>query len=350
MTYRSIGFSILCALAIGCDDSNGLPGPKKSSNTDASMGGSSTATGGSNGGQSSGGGGQTAGGPSGTITTGGQASDSSSGAVPGGSAGQTGGATGTMVSRSGGNGGTAVKGGSSGLLIGDAGAPTGGTSGLGTGGTMSAITGGSGGLRTGGTTVALSSGAGGVNTAGTISGGSSGPSSGGSSSTCPVLTQTKSSRAARSAGFSGSYEKDYVPLYDVSCTTVAQCAAACEKAGGTSQSCAASECIHSTTDYCLPPTYWSSLDQLRIEGGTIESSARIIMVNNPYRDQLVATDFQFEIPADATIKGIKMSINRSGDTDGEVGDYEVKLVREGSSVGLDRADTSPWPTTFQYAN
>jgi hypothetical protein len=132
---------------------------------------------------------------------------------------------------------------------------------------------------------------------------------------------------------------------------VADCQAACVKVGGTSQSCAASECTEYVTNYCLPPTYWYGFDQLLIEAGTIDSSAAIIMVYNPYRDQLVADNFQFEIPAGATVKGIMMSINRAADMEDDVGDYEVKLMRDGATVvGLDRSDTKAWTVAFKYAN
>jgi hypothetical protein len=87
-----------------------------------------------------------------------------------------------------------------------------------------------------------------------------------------------------------------------------------------------------------------------VEGGSIESSAWIILVNNPYRDQLLASDFQFELPAEAILEGIAVSINRSAEMVSLVADYEVKLLRAGSTVGLDRAKTAAWSTVFQYVN
>jgi hypothetical protein len=227
-----------------------------------------------------------------------------------------------------GKGGTAGGQATGGIGQGGAGAATGGSAGSATGGT--------GGRSTGGI-AGTTSGSGGR-------GGSSGTTS------CPVLSQVKSSRSARSAGFTGTYQTNYYPLYSAACTQVADCESACVTAGGTQSSCAASECIHSTTDYCLPPTYWFDLDHLRTEGGSTEASAWITMVNNPYRDQLIATEFQFEIPADAAISGIVMSINRSADSANAIADYEVKLIREGATVGLDRGGTIPWPATFAYAD
>lgn len=33
-----------------------------------------------------------------------------------------------------------------------------------------------------------------------------------------------------------------------------------------------------------------------------------------------------------------------------IADYEVKLVRDGATVGPDRAGTTPWPDTFACAD
>lgn len=163
-----------------------------------------------------------------------------------------------------------------------------------------------------------------------------------------ICNQTRSSRAARSAGFSGSYKGDYYPLYSASCVTPEDCAAACVAAGGTQTSCAASDCIDSTPDYCLPPTYWFDFDKLLVEGNTEESSTWIIMVNNPYRDQLLVSDFQFEIPASAAILGIRFAFNEAADSPNAIADQSVKALQNGTVVGLDRGRTTAWPSAFQY--
>jgi hypothetical protein len=111
----------------------------------------------------------------------------------------------------------------------------------------------------------------------------------------------------------------------------------------------ASECVDSTQDYCLPPTYWFDFDQLLIEGNTPESSTWIIMVNNPYRDQLLISDFQFEIPAGATIRGIRFSLNEAADSPDSIGDFSVKALKTGAIVGLDRGRSTAWTTDFRYA-
>jgi hypothetical protein len=74
------------------------------------------------------------------------------------------------------------------------------------------------------------------------------------------------------------------------------------------------------------------------------------MVSNPYRDPLIASDFQFEIPQTATVQGIAVAVNRSADSANMVADFEVKLVRGGATVGLDRALTIPWSMEFTYVD
>ena len=163
---------------------------------------------------------------------------------------------------------------------------------------------------------------------------------------CSGLSQTRSARTAKSAGFSGGYMTHYYPLYSHACTTAGECSAACVTAGGTQTSCAASECVDSTTDYCLPPTYWFDLDRLLTQGNSEESSAWIIMVNNPYRDQLLASNFQFEIPSDAKILGISFSIHEAAGSENTIADHSVRALANNLPVGLDRGHTVAWTSTF----
>jgi hypothetical protein len=195
--------------------------------------------------------------------------------------------------------------------------------------------------------------AGGAHSGGAPAGGTSGTGAGGAGggSGCSGLSQTRSARTGKSAGFSGSYQTDYYPLYSHACNTLADCSAACVTAGGTQASCAASECEISTPNYCLPPTYWVDFDKLLTEGsGTAEeiqaSSAWIIMVNNPYRDPLLASNFQFEIPSGAKILGISFAITEAAGSANMIADYSVRALANNAVVGLDRGHTTAWPTTF----
>jgi hypothetical protein len=96
----------------------------------------------------------------------------------------------------------------------------------------------------------------------------------------------------------------------------------------------------------LPPTYWIDFDKLLTEGSSQESSVYIIMVNNPYRDPLLASNFQFEIPSGAKILGISFSINEAAGSENMIADYSVRALANNAVVGLDRGHTTAWTTTF----
>ncbi|MEP7048955.1 MAG: hypothetical protein ABJB12_01320 [Pseudomonadota bacterium] len=185
-------------------------------------------------------------------------------------------------------------------------------------------------------------------------GGGAGAAGAGGASGCSGLSQTRFARTGKSAGFSGSYQTDYYPLYSHACNTLADCSAACVTAGGTEASCAASECEMSTPNYCLPPTYWVDFDKLLTEGSGEgssvetgqESSVWIIMVNNPYRDQLLASNFQFEIPSGAKIAGISFAITEAAGSENMIADYSVRALANNAVVGLDRGHSTAWTTTF----
>jgi len=199
-----------------------------------------------------------------------------------------------------------------------------------------------GGMAQGGATQGgASAGQGGSNWAGA-------PTAAAGSAGCLPVSQTRHARTAKSAGFKGDYAEDYGPLYYKNCTVAADCASACVKAGGTSDSCAASECVPSTEgpDHCLPPTYWVYLDQILTEGNSQESSVQVIMVNNPYRDQLLASNFQFEIPSGAKILGISFTVNEAAGSANMIADYSVRALANGNPVGLDRGHSKAWSTLF----
>lgn len=61
---------------------------------------------------------------------------------------------------------------------------------------------------------------------------------------------------------------------------------------------------------------------------------------------LKMTDFDFSIPAGATIDGIQVDIERKGGVINSIKDSRVRLVRAGTVEATDKADTSIfWPTT-----
>lgn len=64
---------------------------------------------------------------------------------------------------------------------------------------------------------------------------------------------------------------------------------------------------------------------------------------------LKVTDFDFDIPAGATINGIKVEVKRRADNSNHISDGSVRLVKAGVVTGSDKKITgSDWPTTDTY--
>jgi hypothetical protein len=57
---------------------------------------------------------------------------------------------------------------------------------------------------------------------------------------------------------------------------------------------------------------------------------------------LNATNFGFSIPANATITGIRVYLEKSASADSGVDDDEVRMLKAGSAVGSDKGSTSDW--------
>jgi hypothetical protein len=138
-------------------------------------------------------------------------------------------------------------------------------------------------------------------------------------------------------------------LYDVSCASVDDCVEPCTTRGGTTEMCAASICVDSTSDYCLPATVWHNLQALRTEGTDSTDGAELVLVNDPYQDFLLVDDFKLEIPASAEILGITVTIRRAGGSSMEAADGAVRLIKRGVVGDADRSLPTPW-TGPEYAD
>jgi|GEM_PF-744662 len=167
---------------------------------------------------------------------------------------------------------------------------------------------------------------------------------------CEKSTELTFARSAKSSGFSGTTER-YRELYDVSCETPDDCQAPCTARGGTKEMCAATECVQSTQDYCLPATVWQNLSALSTSGEDLAvDGAELVLVALPYRDQLLAGDFQFELPESAEISGIEITLRRAADYESSAADQSVRLTKQGVAGKIDRAKPQQWPAgTFQLA-
>jgi hypothetical protein len=190
------------------------------------------------------------------------------------------------------------------------------------------------------------SGTGGAETAngGSGDGGEAGAGTGGSpSGECAFSTEPTGATVARSAGFAGTDEQ-YAALYDEPCTESSDCVAPCVSSGGTEEFCSGSECIHSSTDYCLPPTKWRLLSGALQESAGIESAAvtSLSYDDGSDHDRLILEKFLFEIPETATIHGIAVQVRHGAEGPNEARDQVVRLLKDGGVGQTDRSKLDVW--------
>lgn len=79
------------------------------------------------------------------------------------------------------------------------------------------------------------------------------------------------------------------------------------------------------------------------------SYATSVLLITQISNYLKATNFNFNIPSDATINGITVSVERSSNTLNGTHDSSVKLVKGGVISGNDKASGSTWPTSDAVA-
>ncbi|HET7544182.1 MAG TPA: hypothetical protein VFK05_30135 [Polyangiaceae bacterium] len=160
--------------------------------------------------------------------------------------------------------------------------------------------------------------------------------------TCAKTTAVAYSRAARSAGFSGT-DQQYTELYAVTCSSIGDCAVACAARGGSAEMCAASECVMSSPNYCLPATAWSNLEALSSKGEEPSvDGATLVLVALPYHDALVADHFQLALPADARIEGIEVTVRRAADNADAAVDDSVRLIKGSHLSATDLSSPEKW--------
>ena len=153
--------------------------------------------------------------------------------------------------------------------------------------------------------------------------------------------------AARSAGYSGK-DSDFLALFNVPCSTAADCTAPCVAAGGSMDSCSSSSLclpdpIADGGSRCIPPAYWLKTSQALSVSDAATGAAEIVLVDTPYHDALLLTNFALSVPDDATVVGIQFDLLR-GSEQGETIDSSVQVLRSGSPVGVDRSQPGAWPS------
>jgi hypothetical protein len=99
----------------------------------------------------------------------------------------------------------------------------------------------------------------------------------------------------------------------------------------------------SIRNYCLPAAVWSNLEAATTQGEDPETDgATLVLVAQPYHDELVAERFQLELPDVAQIRGIEISVRRAADVDGAAADDSVRLLKAGIAGRTDRARPEEW--------
>jgi hypothetical protein len=107
--------------------------------------------------------------------------------------------------------------------------------------------------------------------------------------------------------------------------------------------CAAMACMMSDTNYCEPPSIWTNLNTLSAEGSDIYSdAAELVLWSNPYNDFLLADHFKLEIPDDAEVSGVTVTVRHAGGGPGEAVDRGVRLIKHGVMGKADRSSPTPW--------
>lgn len=175
--------------------------------------------------------------------------------------------------------------------------------------------------------------------------------SGGAGENCELIaTEPTAPQSARSFGFSGTDEQ-YAELYDQPCTIDTDCLAPCTERGGSEEFCSTSVCVHSDTDYCLPPIKWRMVESALDQSQSLDEAAicYLWLDDGPNFDQLVLTDFGFDIPSDAVISGITLSIRHAATDLDAVSDQTVELVHAGTGESDNLAQADYWPTELTGA-
>jgi hypothetical protein len=248
----------------------------------------------------------------------------------GGQVGETGGGS-TLAS----GGKTSSGGGTMGGAPSDGGQASGGSANATDGGAGGDTSSASGGIAAGGDS----------NSGGQAAGGNDGESGGSSNGAdCTETTGPKLARAARSLFFSGT-DADYAELYDQPCTVDDSCVAPCTARGGTMDFCKNSICIDSDPDYCLPPTKWRAVELALGESTSVYEAAvtSLSVDDGTDQDRLILDDFGLEVPNNATVVGIAVTIRHAGGGPNEASDQVVRIVKGGVVGESAREKPGNWP-------
>jgi hypothetical protein len=97
---------------------------------------------------------------------------------------------------------------------------------------------------------------------------------------------------------------------------------------------------------CIPPAYWLKTSEALSDSDADTGAAEVVLVDTPYHDALLLTDFHLSVPDDATVIGIQFDLQRDS-FDGETVDAAVQVLRNAAPVGVDHSQSGPWPQTLK---
>jgi hypothetical protein len=100
---------------------------------------------------------------------------------------------------------------------------------------------------------------------------------------------------------------------------------------------------------CLPPTYWLDTGGAVSASDMTPSAAQLVLVQDPYEDALVVTDFGISLPDDFTVTGIEFDVRRAS-LAGFADDDVIQVLQNGMPVGTNHAQNDGWPMTLAYAH
>ena len=97
-----------------------------------------------------------------------------------------------------------------------------------------------------------------------------------------------------------------------------------------------------TNDIATGTIAWVDLDNAIISNDTYASTTLAVSEVSNY---LAVTGFGFSIPADATIVGIAVDVEKNKDGSGDIQDNAARLVKDSNIGTIDRSSGDSWPTS-----
>jgi len=99
-----------------------------------------------------------------------------------------------------------------------------------------------------------------------------------------------------------------------------------------------------TSNSTVGAVAWTNPSNAQLQDNTYATSTLLITQQSNY---LRAKNFTWGVPATATIRGIKVELERSADTLSAISDTSVRLMLHNGTIGSDRSNATTWTTSDQ---